>query len=227
MIDAANHNDPDWGLFVELSATLGTRRGETCALRWEDFDFQGRRVHIRRALCKGVNAPVEIKPPKTGRERTVVIGPDFFEQLSDHRRPEGWLFTGGRNVEPGIAPWHPDWEGHRFRALTKRLRLPYTLHTLRHFVATQLLARGLPVTQVAQFLGHKDPSVTMDLYANHVVDDVQRMMGEAAASLFKRTPRLSVVDGGKSGGSGRHSDRRHHEVGAPGNAHNESGLGLS
>jgi hypothetical protein len=42
------------------------------------------------------------------------------------------------------------------------------------------------VTQVAHFMGHKDPSVTLDLYANHVVDDVQRMMGEAAAALFPR-----------------------------------------
>jgi hypothetical protein len=54
----------------------------------------------------------------------------------------------------------------------------------------------MPFTQVAQFLGHKDPSVTIDLYANHVVDDVQRMMGEAAASLTKRRRRFSVVDGG-------------------------------
>jgi integrase len=76
----------------------------------------------------------------------------------------------------------------------RRLDLPYTLHSLRHFVATQLLAKGMPVTQVAQFMGHKDPSVTMDLYANHVVDDVQRMMGEVAASLFKRRPRLRAVE---------------------------------
>ena len=55
----------------------------------------------------------------------------------------------------------------------------------------------MPVTQVAQFLGHKDPSVTMDLYANHVVDDVQRMRGEAAASLFRRRPALTVLDGGQ------------------------------
>ncbi|MGH3452511.1 MAG: tyrosine-type recombinase/integrase, partial [Haloechinothrix sp.] len=74
----------------------------------------------------------------------------------------------------------------RFSRLARRLGLPYTLHSLRHFVATQLLARGLPVTQVAQFMGHKDPSVTLDLYANHIVDDVQRLMGEAAASLFAK-----------------------------------------
>lgn len=178
MIQAAAHDDAIWGMFVVISATLGTRRAETCALRWEDLEFETHRVHIRRALCKGVTGPVEVKPPKTGRERTVVIGQEFFDQIADLRQPLGWLFTGGRNVRPGTAPWHPDWAGHRFRALTTKLRFPYTLHSLRHFVATQLLARGMPFTQVAQFLGHKDPSVTIDLYANHVVDDVQRMMGK-------------------------------------------------
>jgi integrase len=196
MIRAAEEEDELWGFFVDVTATLGTRRAETCALRWEDLDFKGLRVHVRRALCKGVNGPVEVKPPKTGRERTLVVGRPFFDQLRERRQITGWMFSGGRNVTVGEAPWHPDWPGHRFARLTRRLQLPYTLHSLRHFVATQLLARGLPVTQVAQFLGHKDPSVTMDLYANHVVDDVQRMMGEAAASLFKRRPPLRVVEGG-------------------------------
>ncbi|MGH2556572.1 MAG: site-specific integrase [Actinomycetota bacterium] len=191
IIAAAEEEEPIWGLFLNLTATLGMRRAETCALRWEDVDFEGSRVHIRRALCKGVNGPKELKPPKTGRERTLIVGRDLFEQIQALRRPQGWIFESGRI---GTGPWHPDWPGHRFKKLMRRLEMPYTLHSLRHFVATQLLARGLPVTQVAHFLGHKDPSVTMDLYANHVVDDIQRMMGEAAASLFRRRPALRLVE---------------------------------
>ena len=184
MIVTAEEEDPIWGLFLNITATLGTRRGETCAFRWEDFDFQNHRVRVRRALCKGIEGPKEIKLPKTGRERTLTVGRRFFDQIRPLRRPAGWIFADRRSGQDG--PWHPDWPGHRFQTLTRRLELPYTLHSLRHFVATQLLVRGLPVTQVAQFMGHKDPSVTLDLYANHIVDDVQRMMGEAAVSLFRR-----------------------------------------
>lgn len=184
MIVAAEEEDPIWGLFLNITATVGTRRGETCAFQWEDFDFDMQRVHVRRALCKGVRGPKEIKLPKTGRERTLVVGRLFFDQIRALRRPTGWMFADSRSGKDG--PWHPDWPGHRFKRMTQRLDLPYTLHSLRHFVATQLLVRGLPVTQVAQFMGHKDPSVTLDLYANHIVDDVQRMMGEAAVSLFRR-----------------------------------------
>ncbi|MGH2656509.1 MAG: tyrosine-type recombinase/integrase [Actinomycetota bacterium] len=184
MILAAEEEDPLWGLFVNVSATIGTRRGETCALRWEDVDFDAGRLHVRRAVCKGIHGPTELKPPKTGRERSLFVGERFFDEIRPFRRGGGWIFSDGRRGPD--APWHPDWPGHRFSRLTRRLELPYTLHSLRHFVATQLLARGLPVTQVARFMGHKDPSVTLDLYANHVVDDVQRLMGETAASLFGR-----------------------------------------
>ena len=89
MIQAAEHEHPIWGMFVVISATLGTRRAETCALRWEDVEFEARRVHIRRALCKGVDGPIEVKPPKTGRERTVVRA----GILRADRRPTrtGWV----------------------------------------------------------------------------------------------------------------------------------------
>lgn len=185
IILSAEEEDARWGLFLNFTATLGTRRGETCALRWDDVDFEDRRVHVRRALCKGVAGPKELKLPKTGRQRSLVVGVEFFEQLRPFRQTQGWIFSGRAGVASN-DPWHPDWPGHRFQRLMRALGLPYTLHSLRHFVATQLLVRGLPVTQVAQFMGHKDPSVTMDLYANHVVDEVQQRMGEAAASLFQR-----------------------------------------
>jgi hypothetical protein len=49
-------------------------------------------------------------------------------------------------------------------------------------------------------MGHKDPSVTTDLDGNHIVDDVQRRMGEATASLFPRTP-ATAASGVAGGGT--------------------------
>jgi integrase len=66
MILAAEEEDARWGLFVKITATLGTRRGETCALRWEDFDRAGQRVLIRLAACVSRDV-LTIKAPKSGR----------------------------------------------------------------------------------------------------------------------------------------------------------------
>lgn len=41
-----------------------------------------------------------------------------------------------------------------------------TLHELRHTHATVLLRDGVPVHIVAKRLGHRDPSVTLNVYAD-------------------------------------------------------------
>ena len=94
------NRNPPWGLFVKLTATLGTRRGETCTLRWEDFDALGQRVLIRRAACVS-HEVLTIKEPKSGRARTLHIpSAGFWRGLEDFRRPEGFLFRGGSGTRP-------------------------------------------------------------------------------------------------------------------------------
>jgi integrase len=72
MLLAGEEEDRLWGLFVRITATLGTRRGETCALRWEDFDSGGQRVLIRRDACVSIDV-LTIEAPKSGRSRTLHI----------------------------------------------------------------------------------------------------------------------------------------------------------
>lgn len=43
---AASEQGDLWDLHCRLTATLGTRRGETCAFRVDDFDIRHRRVHV-------------------------------------------------------------------------------------------------------------------------------------------------------------------------------------
>lgn len=45
------------------------------------------------------------------------------------------------------------------------------VHELRHMHATLLLRDGVPVHIVAKRLGHKDPSVTLNVYADVIPDD--------------------------------------------------------
>lgn len=72
----------------------------------------------------------------------------------------------------------------KFKALMQRLDMPYTPHSLRHFVATHMYNRNRDWVQLARFLGHTHPSVTMGLYANHVVEASQLALADAAMDLF-------------------------------------------
>ncbi|MGH9198780.1 MAG: hypothetical protein ACRD1T_24015, partial [Acidimicrobiia bacterium] len=94
MILAAEEEAPLWGLFVKITATLGTRRGETCALRWEDFDAPGHRVLIRRAACVS-HEVLTVKAPKSGWSRTLHIpSRPFWHGLEEFRLQSGYLFRG-------------------------------------------------------------------------------------------------------------------------------------
>jgi integrase len=60
--------DPDWGMFVWLAMTPGTRRGELCALRWDRLDFANGVLEIRTSIGH-LNTRVWEKDTKTHQRR--------------------------------------------------------------------------------------------------------------------------------------------------------------
>lgn len=196
---AASREGAAWDLFCRLTVTLGTRRGETCALRIDDLDPARRQVHIDEAACIAPGGSLRLKPPKSWESRTLHIPhPGFWAAISPiviSGEPRSFLFEGWvrdaevRSARPGPKCWHPSSASHRFAKIVASTGLvardtgrPYTLHSLRQYVATTLYNRSHDWVQVARFLGHKDPSITIRLYANHVVDESQRALGSLAAA---------------------------------------------
>ncbi|MBW2240709.1 MAG: tyrosine-type recombinase/integrase, partial [Deltaproteobacteria bacterium] len=60
------------------SLLCSTRPGELLGLKWEDVDFDRRRLHIRRAYVKG-----GLTTPKNGKGRFVAMPPALAELLLD------------------------------------------------------------------------------------------------------------------------------------------------
>jgi integrase len=57
------------------------------------------------------------------------------------------------------------------------------LHDLRHYVATQLLVAGVDVRTVAGRLGHRNASITLNVYS-HFLKDADRQAAEVLAKLL-------------------------------------------
>jgi len=53
------------------------------------------------------------------------------------------------------------------------------MHDLRHGAASMLLGEGVPVPVVSALLGHRDPSITLRVYAKVMSDQV----GTAALAM--------------------------------------------
>ena len=171
--------DDQMRVYAVLPANLGARRGELCALQWDDIDLEHGEITIRRALTEGgPGVGIVAKATKTNRDRTVALDTATVAHLRQYRhtRRECALAAGGRMgpwvfaTDPlGVVPPRPDSMSRRFSRVRDELGLSHVRpHDLRHFVATQLLAAGVDPRTVSGRLGHSRTSTTLDIYAAFV-----------------------------------------------------------
>jgi integrase len=85
----------------------------------------------------------------------------------------------------GVKPWLPNWVTKRFIAARRAAGRPhFRLHDLRHFMATEMLAAGVPIATVSQRLSHARASTTLNVYA-HSVPGGDRIAAETLAAILK------------------------------------------
>lgn len=158
-----------WRILFATLIFTGLRIGEALALRWED-----------------VNGTIRVRGGKTkAAEREVMLVPSLANELRKLRlaQPPGTEYVfANKNGSPVSRR-----EALRaLRAAEKRAGLTdYTLHELRHTFASILIAQGENVVLVSHQLGHKDPAVTLKIYA-HLFDEqenVERAKGRLQAAF--------------------------------------------
>lgn len=183
ILDAA---DPAFRAFIALAAFAGLRLGEIAGLQVGDIDFLRRRLEVRRQVQRAGAGLVEIRAPKYGSERVVYLAEGLLELLSAHiarhrtgGEPTRWLFE----VSPGKPP-HQNTAGHQWRTACRRAGLvDVTLHDLRHFYASGLIAAGCDVVTVQRALGHAKATTTLNTYA-HLWPTAEDRTRTAASGLF-------------------------------------------
>ncbi len=146
-------------------AYCGVRWGEAVALRVRDIEFLRRRISVHEnAVQLGVDHAVG---PTKGREARSVPVPAFLlDALSVQCRDKGPgdLVFGG--AEGGYLP-RPKSNGGWFTSAVKRAGVQtITPHDLRHTCASLAVSAGANVLAVSRMLGHKDPSMTLRIYAD-------------------------------------------------------------
>jgi integrase len=177
LVRAAEERDPVLSALIMLAALTGARRGELCALRWTDVDLAGGALRISRSILD-IPGRVEEKGTKTHQERTIALGDAGIALLQLHRRGIDQRARTGETFIPADAfvfsdrfdcatPIRPDRVTRFFTQLRDDLGLrAIHLHSLRHFTATQLAARGdVSVRTLAGRLGHADASVSLRVYS--------------------------------------------------------------
>jgi integrase len=182
-------------LFV-LALTVGLRRGELVALRWEDVNVDAGTMRVRRSAQR-VGGTLQFVEPKTRNSRRPVPLPRMaVEALKRQRerqdaeradagqrwKENGLVFasTVGTLMEPRNVT-------RRFTQLRDKAAMPWLrLHDLRHACATFLLAAGVEPRTVMEILGHSTVRMTMERYG-HALPERMRAAADAMDDVMRPT----------------------------------------
>ena len=156
------------------------RQGEVRAFLWSDVNWQDGTLTIARNLPSMVQRLEEAKLPKTAAgARTIRLSPRLLEALRAHRARQAAerLRAGPAYLEQGLVfctRYGTVLRGEnllrRFKQLLAHAGVAgrYVFHDLRHTAASGMLAAGVPVSEVAELLGHASTNVTTTIYAHAI-----------------------------------------------------------
>jgi integrase len=201
LLRAANEKDPELARFLHIAATTGARRGELCAIRWSNINFESASLTIERSIVEVPGGLFE-KDTKTHANRRIALDPDTLEVLSEQKlyaqREGPEVFQGGfvfSRDDDGVVPWTPGTVTKRFALIRDGLGYQnMRLHDLRHFAATRLIAAGIPVRTVSVRLGHANPATTLTVYSHFVEasdQDAAKVVGTLVSTSKARSASAS------------------------------------
>jgi integrase len=190
-------------LGVILGAFYGLRRAEIVGLRWESIDFEANTITIEHTVTEakidGQRFLFADDTTKTkASNRTLPLVPSFRAKLleikaeqeryrklcgkSYNKAEAQYIYTDvlGNRIKPSyLTGMFPEFMvKHGFR----RLRF----HDLRHSCASLLLANGVPLKQIQEWLGHSDFAITANTYA-HLEFNSKLAAAQAMTWLGKTT----------------------------------------
>ena len=195
IIAALEEESIKYETYFKLIIATGMRRGECCALKWKDFDFESHTIHICRNAVKVSGEEIFVKEPKTtAGDRYVYFSPEMATLLLEFQKVCQWeteTYDERKLTEDdfvfrrhGLAlPMTPNSFTFRFKKILKKNGLPENLnvHSLRHTNASLLIANGTDVATVAGLLGHSQPSTTLDIYT-HAFDKNKKAASQTLQS---------------------------------------------
>ncbi len=169
-------------------ALSGLRRGEIAGLRWSDCALESKTLSIANNRVSAGGRSVENDPKSASSRRTLPLPDRLVSVLkaakarqAAERLALGSAYGSGAYVVSNEIgePYSPAVLSRYWRDTVKAGGVRHIkLHAARHTCATLMHLQGVPVAVIAAWIGHKDASLTMRLYA-HSQDDALRMAGES------------------------------------------------
>jgi integrase len=181
----------------------GLRRGELMALRWRDVDLAAGALRVERAYdpkaCEFIDTKYEAS------DRSVPIAAALRRALLEHRvafgafdpdalvfGEKGQPFDDEKARDRAQETWAVAAVGAFLQGRSLALPLePIVLHEARHTAASVMIAAGVNVKALSEFLGHSSITTTLDRYGHLLPGSI----AEAASALDAFLDRSGALSG--------------------------------
>lgn len=186
---------------VLMASYYGLRCGEVCGLRWDAIDFREGTIAIKHVISKGLDEndkEVLIKRNRTKNKssyRTLPLIPFIKEKLLERK---AWNEEKSKRHGNSYNKAHTDYVfvgklgalltptnlSRYFRELLADYGLRHIrFHDLRHSCASLLLANGISMKEIQDWLGHSSYSTTANIYA-HLDSQSKNASAEVMAAVL-------------------------------------------
>jgi integrase len=166
------------GLSVWLMRGCGLRIEEALAVCKEDFIEDGTVLRVAWQASGDGKRREPLKHRKAGEYRDVPVPSWLWEMVRD--MADGPLIPGNGKLFQRYGTIY-----FRFMRAAEVAGIAegFTPHSLRHAFASAMLARGVQITELAHFLGHRDINVTHQVYGHLLPSAAKRAVAALDAEF--------------------------------------------
>jgi integrase len=189
---------PPFNLMTLLAATTGLRRSELLALQWQDIDFHGLVISIRRSIYAGIVGKCKTRNSNKPLPLADYVARELKTWLENTRysSPEDFVFASPS--QKGRLPFSPNFVLTKvLRAAAKRAEITkrITWHTFRHTFSTFLIANGEDIKVVQELMRHGTARITVEIYSQAITTIKRRAQSRVVRMIMPRSLVLVIRSG--------------------------------
>lgn len=166
-----------------LILQTGLRTGELVGLKWEDLDFENRKIHISRSMeFRYGYQEFKIGEPKSKHGyRTVPMTQIAYDLLKIKESQKDTRYVCDEKYKDFVflcrkgSPVKNSTYDTALYKLTEKAGIDhFSMHTLRHTFATRCIEAGMRPKTLQEILGHANIGVTMNLYVHNTEEEKEK-----------------------------------------------------
>ena len=179
---------------IMLGLLFGMRRSEALGLRWSDINFKNQTIVISNTMTQMRTLLIDEHTKSFTSHHMLSVMDEVigcFKRLKAQQEANKREYGDKYHDSDFVCVWPdgriilPGYVSHNFKKLLVKYDLPeIRFHDLRHTEGSLLLAQGVNIKQIQEFLGHSDVTTTLNIYV-HTDEEAKKETAAAMGKVLK------------------------------------------